>query len=93
LLTAWKSVAATATRRAGNPAPKPRRRSEETGGAFRAAARHILRRAATGIPGIDAAAVFLSDTLDWLNLWYANAGGGLDDGRPQAEPNRLSPYL
>lgn len=51
-----------------------------------------MRRAA-GISAAAYAAVFLSDTLDWLNLWHDNASTGLVDDRPQAEPNRLFPHL
>lgn len=42
-MAAWKSVAATATRRLP-PQPPPRRRSGNTGGAFRKLARKFSRR-------------------------------------------------
>jgi hypothetical protein len=47
----------------------------------------------TAIPAAAYAAVFLSDTLDWLNLWHHDAGDALDESRPPAEPNRLFPRL
>ncbi len=59
--------------------PEPRRRgSGEAGRAFPAAARNLLRRAGR-IPAEAYAATtaWLSDTLDWLNMWEANS---LDDG-------------
>jgi hypothetical protein len=93
LFAAWKAVAAAATRRGPEPQPKPRRRRrEETGAAFRTAAKKILRRTVR-LPAA-AAAAFLSDTLDWLNLWHGNeaAGGDLASDY-EAGPNHLSPHL
>jgi hypothetical protein len=75
--------------------PQPRRRSGETGKAFAMAARATLRRA-VGLPAqaYAGATAFLSETLDWLNLWHndADAAAELNDG---AEPqqNFLFPHL
>jgi hypothetical protein len=44
LFEAWKSVAATATRRVPVPSPIPRRRREDAGGDFRKLARKLSRR-------------------------------------------------
>jgi len=94
LFAAWKAVAAAATRRGPEPQPKPRRRRrEETGAAFRTAAQKILRRTVR-MPAAVFAAAFLSDTLDWLNLWHGNeAAGGDLAGDYEAGPNHLSPHL
>jgi hypothetical protein len=61
-------------------APQPsRRRRGETEKDFGPAAARILRRA-TKKTAYRAARAWLSDTLDWLNLWQANAGeNNLDD--------------
>jgi hypothetical protein len=89
----WKVVAGELVRRVRALQPTPRRRrSEDTGRTFRAATK-IVRRAVE-LPAAAAAAVFLSDTLDWLNLWHGNeaAGDELADDR-HAGPNHLSPHL
>jgi hypothetical protein len=104
LFKAWKSVAAAATRHS-EPSPKPRRRRrEETGGEFRKLAKTITRHFCVGrefgkaaqimrrAVRLPAATMFLSDTLDWLNLWHMPAGGELD-GDPDTAPNHLSPGL
>ena len=79
------------------PEPKPRRRSGETGKAFGPAAKAAMQRTAR-IPAQAYAATtaYLSDTLDWLNLWNDNSGmddsGELDDNyNPQQ--NHSSPHL
>jgi hypothetical protein len=56
--------------------PQPaRRRRGETDKGFAAACRSILRRAARSeVSAVSDAALYLSDTLDWLNLWQDNAG-------------------
>ena len=58
------------------------------------AAKKILRRI-VGIPAADVAAAFLSDTLDWLNLWTATRrrGGEVSGDYHDAGPNHLSPHL
>ena len=89
----WKVVAGELVRRVRALQPPPRRRrSEDTGRAFRAAAK-IVRRAVALPAAAYAAAGFLSDTLDWLNLWQGNdAAGELDDGLRCTEPNHLLPH-
>jgi len=57
------------------PAPEPTqprcRRTEDTGrAAFRTAAGKIVRRAVRLPAAAQAAATYLRDTLDWLNLWH-----------------------
>ena len=87
---AWKAVAGAVTRRVARLRSQPRRRRREgRGDGFRAAARAVLRRA-IDLPAIDAAVVFLADTLDWLNLWHHDAGA-LDETEPDAAPNHLFP--
>jgi hypothetical protein len=97
LFAAWKAVASAATRRGPEPQPKPRRRRrEESGAAFRAAAKKILRRTVRLPAAAFTAAAFLSDTLDWLNLWHGNEAAGGDelaDDCHDAGPNHLSPHL
>jgi len=78
----FRTIAKAITQR-DDPAPQPkksrrRRGGEDTGRDYRKAARTVLGRA----PGHDLyarAAGFLSDTLDWLNLWHHGdpAGGEL----------------
>jgi len=101
----WKAVASAATCCAAEPSPQPRRRRrEDKGGEFRKLARKITRRFRVGrefgkaalivrrAVRLPAAAMFLSDTLDWLNLWHAPASDELD-GDPDTAPNHLSPGL
>jgi hypothetical protein len=66
------------------PQPTQRRRSGETHKGFGAAARAALGRAARIPPEAYAAATaYLSDTLDWLNLWDSNAESSDDlDSEP-----------
>jgi hypothetical protein len=76
------------------PAPKPlqrRRRTEETGGGFKLAARQIMRRAVRLPAAAYAAVAYLSDTLDWLNLWH-QADQLHDDFEP-SQPQHLYPHL
>jgi hypothetical protein len=77
------------------PEPQPRRRrSGETERAFGLTARAMMRRAACLPAAAYAAASFLSDTLDWLNLWHNDAGEGSEpDGGLDRHPNHLSPGL
>ena len=57
----------------------PRRRRGETEKGFGMVAHAIMRRVAE-IPACAAARAWLSDTLDWLNLWQDNAvNHSLDD--------------
>jgi len=90
----WKGVAGELVRRVRALQPTPRRRrSEDTGRTFRAAAK-IMRRAVELPVAAHAAAVFLSDTLDWLNLWHDNEAAGDElAGDCHAGPNHLSPHL
>jgi hypothetical protein len=83
LFASWKSAGAAATRRALAPQPSRRRREETGRGGFTKAARKIIGRAA-GVPQDYAAAGFLWDTLDWLNLWHGNdaANSGELDIKP-----------
>jgi len=91
-------------RRAPEPPQPRRRRREDTGGEFRKLAKTITRRFSASrefgkaalimrrAVRLPAAAMFLADTLDWLNLWHMPAGGELD-GDPDTAPNHLSPGL
>ena len=102
MFAAWK--AAATTRCAPEPPQPRRRRREDTGGEFQKLARKITRRFRAGrefgkaalivrrAVRLPAAAMFLSDTLDWLNLWHAPASDELD-GDPDTAPNHLSPGL
>lgn len=42
------------------------------------------------MPPMHAAAVFLADTLDWLNLWHSDPGD-MPDEHPHVESNHLFP--
>jgi len=76
-----------------DPVPvKPRRRREGRGRTFRRATA-ITRRAAWLPEEAHAAAVFLADTLDWLNLWHDDAGETPGEGLPAPAVNDLSPRL
>jgi hypothetical protein len=81
--------------RAPEPRPQARRRTgEETGGAFRAAAKSVLRRAVR-LPVIAYAAAFMWDTLDQLNPWQgqdANANEMAEDFHSTEQHNHLSPH-
>lgn len=76
------------------PQPQPRRRrSDETVGIFRLAARSLLRPIIR-VPAISRAVGFLNDALPWLHLWewnetttYDNTGGGTNK-----DDNHLSPH-
>jgi hypothetical protein len=77
-----------------SPAPQlvqRRRGSEDTGRAFRMAARKAMRRAAR-LPAeaYASATAYLSDTLDWLNPWNNDAASGSElaedyDQQPPAQ--------
>lgn len=90
-LSLFRRAARALSRRAAPSPEKSRRRrsGEAAGSAFRKTATRIAIR----VPAAYAAAgAFLSDTLDWLNLWHDNEAG-LDDGFEQPSPNHLFPHL
>jgi hypothetical protein len=91
------------------PPPETRRGRGDTGKAFGRIARAILRRGQTSLAAAAkeimlrvvrpdtyaAATAYLSDTLDWLNLWQANEiedDGALDDDY-DTQQNYSSPHL
>jgi len=78
------------------PAPEPaqrRRRGEDTGRAFRMAARKVVRRAGR-IPAeaFATASAYLSDTLDWLNQWHHHDNDASEDFQP-LQSDHLYPHL
>ena len=80
------------------PAPQPvqrRRRTEDTGKAFRMTARKIIRRAARIPAAAYAATAYLWDTLDCLNPWQHDASttSELDDDYQHGEQQHLSLHL
>jgi len=79
------------TRREPVPAPKKStRRGGDTGRDFIRAAGRITRRR-TRQAGATAM-LWLSDTLDWLDLWHPTAGSSEpNDDHPASRPNHLSP--
>jgi hypothetical protein len=88
------AIKAVLHRAEDEPTPEPRRRSGDTGRGFGLAARAIVQRAVRLPSAAYAAATeFLSDTLDWLNLWHDNMEGG---GEPadicDTKSNHLSPH-
>jgi len=83
------------TRRTKPGLSQRRRRSEETGRAFRTAAGNVLRRVVQ-LPGIASAVAVRWDTLDWLNPWHGNDSAPdseMDEGSRYTEQNHLSPRL
>jgi hypothetical protein len=79
-----EAVKAVTGRDEDEPQPVSRRRSGETDRGFAMAAKAALRRAVR-VPADAYAAVtaYLSDTLDWLNLWESNAESSDDlDSEP-----------
>jgi hypothetical protein len=89
-------AAAKAVMRRDDDKPEPRQRrrgSGETRQAYGLAARSIISRARLPAAAY-ATASFLSDTLDWLNLWHNDAGEGSEpDGGLDRHSNHLSPGL
>jgi hypothetical protein len=80
------------------PAPQPvqrRRRTEDTGKAFRMTARKMMRRAARIPAAAYTATAYLWDTLDWLNPWQHDASttSELDDDYQHGEQQHLSLHL
>lgn len=79
-----------------SPQPEARRRrSGETAGAFRLAARSILRPISR-LPLVAQATAFLQDTLSWLHLWEWNENAenhDVSEGRRGKEQDHLSPHL
>ena len=73
--TAFKHAASAVSRRAGEDGePEPRRQRGETEKGFGMAATALLRRVTEdATKAFEVARRYLSDTLDWLNLWEANA--------------------
>ena len=80
------------------PAPQPvqrRRRTEDTGKAFRMTARKMMRRAARIPAAAYTATAYLWDTLDWLNPWQhdASSTSELDEDCQHGEQHHLSLHL
>jgi hypothetical protein len=80
------------------PAPQPvqrRRRSEDTGKAFRMAARKIMRRAARIPAAAYTATAYLWDTLDWLNPWHneTDSTSELNEDFHHTEQHYIYPHL
>jgi hypothetical protein len=90
----FRELVKAITRKA--PAPQPvqrRRRSEDTGRAFRLAAGKTLRRAAR-LPAeaYVVATAYLSDTLDWLTQWHHHDSDPDEDFQPSVS-DHLYPHL
>ena len=81
-------------KRTSSPRPQARRRkSGETVGTFRLAARRLLKPIVR-LPVITYAAGFLHDTFPWLHLWEWNdtAGNDLGAGAFDTDDNHPSPH-
>jgi hypothetical protein len=79
------------------PAPTPkkssRRGGDDTSRRFTKAAARLTRSRVRPVRAAATAILWLSDTLDWLNLWHPG-GDELTDIPPQETPNNhLSPRL
>jgi len=81
------------------PAPQPtlrRRRTDETRGGFKLAARQIMRRAVRIPAAAYETIAFLSDTLDWLNPWHSGDESNPGEFNESFEPipqQHLYPHL
>jgi hypothetical protein len=74
--------------------PRPTKRRRRTEEEFAAAKKIKIRRRPVGVPAAEAAAaLYLSDTLDWLNLWQDNAISGESDCQYAARGPLLAPHL
>jgi len=90
----FREIVNAITRKAPAPEPQPsrRKRTDETRGGFKMAAR-ITRRAARLPPAAYArAAEFLSHTLEWLNQWH-QPDSDLDEDFQPAPSEYLYPHL
>ena len=86
----WKLAARKLVQREP-AAPKPRRRRRgDARGTFRAAAKMTIRQAVELVAVVRAGS-FLSDTLDWLNLWENNTQ--TNDSLHYSGESHLSPRL
>ena len=76
----FRELAKVLTHNALAPHPaQRRRRTEETGRAFRMTAGKIMGRAVRLPAAAYAAVAFLSDTLDWLNPWQGHDTANTDN--------------
>jgi hypothetical protein len=84
------------TRRAEDDPPQPPRRrgGGDTRTLFPAAARKIMRRTVR-VPAqaYAAASAYLSDTLDWLNLWGDEVDSGAELKDEIDAKKHLSPHI
>jgi hypothetical protein len=92
----FRATAKAVTRIAAEPQPKTRRRrsGEDSRELFPVAARrHIRRVQATHVYAT--ASIFLSETLDWLNIWHPDNSHNStwDGGNSDTKSNPLSPGL
>jgi MobA/VirD2-like, nuclease domain len=81
-------------KRTPSPQPQPRRRrSGETVGSFRLAARSLLRPIIR-VPAVSRAVGFLNEALPWLHLWEWNetADPNFSDETSVRDDNHLSPH-
>jgi hypothetical protein len=94
LKSQFRALVKALTKRPESPQPHARRRrSGETAGAFRLAARAILHPI-SHLPFVAPAAAFLYDVLTWLHLWEWNESTDDHDvscGPGRSENNHLSP--
>jgi hypothetical protein len=68
------------------PAQQRRRRKDETQGGFKLAFHKIMRRIPRPeTPPVEAARLWLADTLDWLQLWHEEP---VTEPEPNNEPAR-----
>lgn len=82
-------------REIAEPVPKKsgRRSGDETARQFRKWAARLTRVCTRPARAAASALLWLSDTLDWLNLWHPG-GDEVSDIPPQEAPNNhLSPRL
>jgi hypothetical protein len=86
----WKLAARNLVQREPAASKPRRRRRGDARGTFRAAAKMTLRQAVELVAVVRAGS-FLSDTLDWLNLWENNTQ--TNDGLHYSGESHLSPRL
>jgi hypothetical protein len=70
------------------PKPSQRRRTEETRGGFKLAVQKIMRRVHRKPPPTEAERIWLSETMDWLQLWAdSEAMSDLDAASDPTRPD------
>jgi len=73
------------------PKKSGRRTGDDRGRRFTRAAARLTRWSGRPARAAASALLWLSDTLDWLNLWHPDGGEPADTAPQETEINHLSP--